>query len=149
MVKNLCKKLTPGFKNHMRNLDNFRQAVVQKVEIQYATFVKKFIPSAKTLYKEGLSNITINYLCENSPHSLCHFWNHMSFFTTQLVYIILAQTLHAFDKNIPSKCKFSDFSLRELKFIKFLMPFFIQKVSFSSEFGSLLKVMRYNSSALF
>ena len=149
MVKNLCKKLTPGFKNHMRNLDNFRQAVVQKVEIQYATFVKKFIPSAKTLYKEGLSNITINYLCENSPHSLCHFWNHMSFFTTQLVYIILAQTLHAFDKNIPSKCKFSDFSLRELKFIKFLMPFFIQKVSFSSEFGSLLKVMRDNSSALF
>ena len=149
MVKNLCKKLTPGFKNHMRNLDNFRQAVVQKVEIQYATFVKKFIPSAKTLYKEGLSNITINYLCENSPHSLCHFWNHMSFFTTQLVYIILAQTLHAFDKNIPSKCKFSDFSLLELKFIKFLMPFFIQKMSFSSEFGSLLKVMRDNSSALF
>ena len=106
MVKNLCKKLTPGFKNHMRNLDNFRQAVVQKVEIQYATFVKKFIPSAKTLYKEGLSNITTNYLCKNAPHSLCHFWNHMSFFTTQLVYIILAQTLHTFDKNIPSECRF-------------------------------------------
>ena len=83
MVQNLCKKLTPGFKNHMRNLDNFRQAVVQKVEIQWATFVKKFIPSGKTLYKEGLSN------------------------------------------NIPSKCKFSDFSLLELKFIKFLMSFFI------------------------
>ena len=73
MVKNLCKKLTPGFKKHMRNLDNFRQAVVQKVEIQWATFAKKFIPSAKTLYKEGLSNITINYLCKNAPHSLCHF----------------------------------------------------------------------------
>ena len=26
MVQNLYKKLTPGFKNHMRNLDNFRQA---------------------------------------------------------------------------------------------------------------------------
>ena len=36
------QKLTPVFKNHMRNLDNFRQALkVQKVEIQWATFVEK------------------------------------------------------------------------------------------------------------
>ena len=27
MVQSSYKKLTPGFKNHMRNLDNFRQAV--------------------------------------------------------------------------------------------------------------------------
>ena len=69
---------------------------------------KNYIPSPKTLFTD-LSNITFNYLCENSPNSLCHFWNHMSFFTTQLVCIILAQTLHTFDKNILSKCKFSDF----------------------------------------
>ena len=73
----------------------------------------------------------------------------MSFFTTQLVCIIVAQTLHTFDKNIPSKCKFSDFPLPELKFIKFLMSFFKQKVSFSSKCGSLSSVMRDNSSALF
>ena len=73
----------------------------------------------------------------------------MSFFTTQLVCIIVAQTLHTFDKNIPSKCKFSDFPLPELKFIKFLMSFFKQKVSFSSKCGSLLSVMRENSSVLF
>ena len=73
----------------------------------------------------------------------------MSFFTTQLVCIIVAQTLHNFDKNIPSKCKFSDFPLPELKFIKFLMSFFKQKVSFSSKCGSLLSVMRENSSVLF
>ena len=51
---------------------------------------KKYIPSAKTLYSEDLSNITFNYLCENSADSLCHFWNHKSFFTTQLACIILA-----------------------------------------------------------
>ena len=34
---------------------------------------KKYIPSAKTLYTKDLSNITFNYLCENSPSSLSHF----------------------------------------------------------------------------
>ena len=59
------------------------------------------------------------------------------------------QTLYTFDKNIPSKCKFSDIPPLELKFIKFLMSFFKQKVSFSSKFGSLFSVMRGNYSALF
>ena len=27
MIQSLYKKLTPGLKNHMRNLDNFGQAV--------------------------------------------------------------------------------------------------------------------------
>ena len=31
--------------------------------------------------------------------STCHFWNHKSFFTTQLLCIFLAQTLHAFYKS--------------------------------------------------
>ena len=34
---------------------------------------KKCIPTAKTLYTEDLSNITLNYFCENSPNFLCHF----------------------------------------------------------------------------
>ena len=34
---------------------------------------KNYIPAAKTLYTEDLSNITFNYLCENPPNSLCHF----------------------------------------------------------------------------
>ena len=88
--------------------------------------------------------MTFNYLCENLPNSLRHFWNHKSFFATKLVCIILAQTLDTSDKNIPSKDKFSDFSLLGLKF---LMSFFKQKVSLS--FGSLLSVMRENSSAVF
>ena len=43
---------------------------------------KKYIPSPK-IHTEALSNITFNFLYENSPNDLCHFWNHMSFFTTQ------------------------------------------------------------------
>ena len=94
---------------------------------------KNCIPLPKTLFID-LSNIAFNYLCENWPYSLCHFWNHDYFFTTQFIYIISAQTLHAFDKNIPSKCEFSDFSLLKLKFIK-------QKGSFSLNFGSLFSLM--------
>ena len=116
-----------------------KQQNVQKVEIQWATFVQEI----------DLSNITFNYLRENSPNSLCHFWNHKSFFITELACIILAQTLQTFDKNMPSKCKFSDFLLLELKFIKFLLSFFKQKMTFYSKFGSLFSVMRDNSSALF
>ena len=108
---------------------------------------KNYIPSPKILFTD-LSNTTFSYLCENSPNSWCHFWNHKSFFTTQLVYIILAQALHTFDKNISSKCKFSDFSLLKLKFVKFLMLFFKQ-ISFSSKFESLFIVIRDNSFVLF
>ena len=95
-----------------------------------------------------MSNITLN-LCENSPNYLSHFSNHKSFFTTQLVCILLAQTLHSFDKSSPSKCKFSDFPLLALKFTKFLKSFFKQRVSFSSKFPSFFSVMINSSSVLF
>ena len=65
------QKLTPGFKNHMRNLDNFRQAVESLKSgnsIGYVLLSKKYIRSAKTLYTEDLSNITFNW-CENSSNS--------------------------------------------------------------------------------
>ena len=88
-------------------------------------------------------------MCENPPNYLCHFWNHKLFFTTQLLSIFLAQTLHTLYKSSPSKCKFSDFPLLGLKFTQFLMSFFEQKVSFSSKFGSFSSVMRDHSSVLF
>ena len=34
---------------------------------------KTYIPLAKTLYTEDLCNVTLSYLCENSPNSSCHF----------------------------------------------------------------------------
>ena len=125
-----------------------KQWKVQKFKFD-GLLSKTYSPSAKTLNTEDLSNITFNYLCENSPNSLCHFWNHKSFFTTQLVCIILVQIFYTFDENISSKFTFSDFSLLKLKYIKFLMSFFKQKVSFSSKFGSLFSVMKDNSAALF
>ena len=80
------QKLTPGFKNHTRNLDNLcldnlwnmdKQWKVHEVEIQWATLSKKYIPSSKNIgiYNQYRgSNIAFNY-CENSPGSfaLCHF----------------------------------------------------------------------------
>ena len=93
---------------------------------------KKYIPSPETLYTEDLFNITFSYFCENSPNYLCHFRTHRSFFTTQLLCIIVAQTLRTFYKSSPSKCKFSDFLLLRVKFTEFLMSFFKWKVSFSS-----------------
>ena len=63
--------------------------------------------------------------------------------------VFLAQTLYTFYKNSPSKWKLSDFPLLGLKFTKFLMSFFKQKVSFSSEVGSFFSVMRDNSCVLF
>ena len=113
----------------MSNLDNFRKAVKnpKSSNSMGLHLSKNYIRSAKILYVEDFSNITFNYLCENLPNYLCHFWNHNSFFTTQLVYIVLAQMLHTLNKNIPSKWKFSEISVLKLKFIKFLMPFFKEK----------------------
>ena len=75
---------------------------------------KKYIPSAKTLYKVDLSNINFNYLCVDSSNDLSYFLNHKSFFTTQLLRIFLAQTLHSFYKSSPSNCKFSEIPLLRL-----------------------------------
>ena len=102
---------------------------------------KKYIPPAKILYAEDLSNIIFNCLFENLPNDLHHFWNHESFFTTQPLYF-LAQTLHTFYQSSLSKWKFADLSLLPLKFTKFLMSFLEPRVSFSSNFASLFSVMR-------
>ena len=100
--------------------------------------------------KQDLSNITFNYLCENSPKFSCQFWNCYSYITTQFHCICIAQTLHTFNKSSPWKCKFLDFPLLlTLKFTKFCKQFFKQKVSFSSKLGSLFSVMRNNSSVVF
>ena len=53
------------------------------------------------------------------------------FFRAQLLCNFLAETLHTFYKSSQSKCKLSYIPLLGLKFTKFLMSFFKQKVSFS------------------
>ena len=105
-----------------------------------------------TLLKHYMQTIYLSYfqlLAHQIPKVLTSFLNHKSFFTTQLLCIFFAQTLHTFDKSSPSKCKFSDLSLVVLKFTKFLLSFFKQKVNFSSKFGSFFSVIKHNSSVLF
>ena len=114
-----------NFQNY-RNLNNFQQAALESLKSwNLMDFCQKnYILSAKTLYTVDLSNITFNYLCIDSPNYLCHFWNHKSIFTIQLLCIFLTQTLHTFHKHSSSKYKFSDFPLLWLKFSKFLMSYF-------------------------
>ena len=104
---------------------------------------KKCIPSAKALYTE---DFTFNYFCENF-HQITYVM--ISVITTQLLCTFLTQKLHTFYKSSLSKCKFSDFPLLGLKFTKFLMLFFKQKISFSSKFESLFSAMRNNFALIF
>ena len=85
--RKFIQKLTPGLKNHKRNLDNFKQA---KESPKSWNLTGYFCPKDTFLqlkHTEDLSNITFNFLCENLRNDLCHFWNHVSFFTTVLLYI--------------------------------------------------------------
>ena len=125
-----------------------KQWKAQKVEIRWATFIQKntFL---QLKHIQMIYLILLSTTCENSPNCLCHFWNHKLFFTTQILCIFLAQTLHTFYKSNSSNCKFWGFPLLALKSTKFLMSFFRQKVIFSSKFELLFSVMRNNSSILF
>ena len=140
MSQSLCKNYLLVSKSH----EEFGQSPTssgksKELKFNELLLSKKYIPSAFSwaLYTESLFNFS------------CHFWSHMSFFTTQLLCIFLAWRLHTFYKSSPSKWKFSDFPLLGLKFTKFLMLFFKQNVSFSSKFGSFFSVMRDNFSVLF
>ena len=134
----------------MRNLDNFRKAVESPKSwnsMSYICLKTTFLHLKHYLqiYLTLLSTTCVKI--HQIPYVIFETISH--FFTTQLVWISLAQTLHTFDKNIRSKCKFSEFSLLELKFIKFLMSFFKQKVCFSSKFASLSSVLIDNSLIIF
>ena len=116
-----------------------KQWKVQHSKLNGLLLSKNYISSAKTLYTVDLSNITFNYLSKNSPNFLCHFWNHMPFFTTPILCISFAQTKNTFDKSSSSKCKFSDYLLLALKFTKFAVSYFNSPlkpgVSFPSNFA--------------
>ena len=153
VITNMAKfiqKVTPGFKNQMRNWDNFRIAVESPKSwnsMGYNCLKTTFLQLKH--YTQNIYLTLLSTTCVKIHQiPLCHFWSQKSFFTTPLVYVILVQTLYTFDKDIPSKCKFLDFLLLELKFIKFLVSLFKQKVSFSLNFGSLFSVMRDNSTFL-
>ena len=131
-------------------MNNFRQALESTKSWNLMGFCpKKCIPSAKKLYAADLCNITFKYLRVDSPNYLCRFWNHKSFFTTELLCIFLAQTLHTFYKSSPSKCKFSDFPLLRLKFTKIPHVIFHIKSQFFFKVWIFFSVMTDNSTVLF
>ena len=134
----------------MTNLDNFRQAgespkswnwmghfCPKNTFLQLKHYVQRIyltLPSSTCVKIRQITYVIFE--------TISHFSRHNSS-------VFLAQTLYTFYKNSPSKWKLSDFPLLGLKFTKFLMSFFKQKVSFSSKFGSFFSVMRDNSSVLF
>ena len=127
MVQSLYKKLTPGLKNHMRNLDNFREAVDSHKSWNLMGYfcpkntflqLKHYLPK---IYLTLLSTTCVKFiklLMSFLKPYISHFSRHSS------SVFFLAQTLHTFYKSSPSKCKFSDFPLLRLKFTKFFMSFF-------------------------
>ena len=69
------QKLAPGFKNPMRNLDNFRQAVESsKVETLWVTFVRKIHSKDKGFPLFYFQLLVLNVILE----TLSHFTRHSS-----------------------------------------------------------------------
>ena len=96
----------------MRNLDNFRQAVESPKSRNSMGYIcpkntflqlKHYI---QRIYVTLLSTTCVKI--HQIPYVI--FETKVIFHDTTRLYI-LGQTLHTFDKNIPSKCKFSDFQL--------------------------------------
>ena len=147
------QKLTPGFKNHMRNLDNFRQAVES---LKRSNLICYFCPKNSFVQKIHSFSWKIIYIGFIWHYFQLLVWKFtkllMSFLKPKAIFSGTAP-LYFFSSNITyflqKYPRLSDFSLLESKFTKFLMSFFKQKISFSSKFGSFFSVMRDNSSVLF
>ena len=143
MVQNLYKNWLQISKIIGIWITSDKQWKVQKVEIQWATFVQ-------TLHSFSyIQKIYLTLLVWNVTKFLTSFLkSEVIFHDTSRLYCFSSNITY-FWQNISSKCKFSGFSLLKLKFIKFLMSFFKEKVSFSLKFGSLFSVTRDNSAVLF
>ena len=109
--------------------------------------LSKFLQLKRYIQRTYLTLLSTTVKIHQVPSVIFETISHFSRHNSSVFFS--AQTSHTFYKISPSKCKFSDFPLLELKFTKFLISFSKQKVSFSSKFGSLFSVMRDNSSALF
>ena len=131
-------KTNSWFKNRMRNLVNYRQAVESH---ESWNLIGYFCPKNTFLQLKHIQRIYA-ILLSTSYVKMCHFRNRMLFFMTQPLYIFLAQTLDTFYKSSLSKWKFPGLRLLALKFTKFLMSFLKPRVSFSSNFASLSSVMK-------
>ena len=113
---NFIQKLTPDFKNHVKNLGNFRQAMKSTKSWNLMGY---FCPENTFFQLKYIHRISTNCV---KIHQITHvIFETISHFSWHNSSIFLAQTLHTFYKSSPSKGKFSDFPLLVWKFTKFLM----------------------------
>ena len=118
MLRNGAKfieRLTPGFENHMSNLDNLIHAV-QCYFCPKNTFLQL--------------KYYIQRICLTVLSTTCVKIHQMSFFTPYVIFqdtsplYFLSQALHTFGKSRPLNFEFSDFTLLALKFTKSVMSLF-------------------------
>ena len=108
--------MVQSFKNHMPNLHKFRKPVENQKKWNSMGYIcpkNSFLQLKHYMQRTCVTLLsTICVKIHQIPYVIFETISH--FFTTQLVWISLAQTLHTFDKNIRSKCKFLEFSLNFL-----------------------------------
>ena len=107
---------TPVFKNHMKNLDNFKQAVKGPKNWDSMECVCPKITFLQL--KHYIQRIYLTLLwttCVKIYQIFYVIFEIRSRFSRHSFNIFLTQTLHTFDKSSPWKCKFSDFLLLALK----------------------------------
>ena len=121
----------------------------KKLKFDGLLFYKKYILLAKTLYTEDLSNITLKYLCENSPNFLCHFGNHKSFSDTTPLYFFSSNITILSKKVAHRSANFHTFHYCVKIHQNLSCHFSNKKLVFFSKFGSHFSIMRDNSSVPF
>ena len=154
MVQSLYKRLCPGLKNHMRILDNFKQAVESPKSWNLMgcfcpknTFLQ--LKHRQRIYPTLLSitSVKIHQMISVIFKTMCHFSRHSP--SINFISIILSFTIFYLITYFLQKQRISDLPLLALKFTKFLMTFLEPRVSFSSNFASLFSFMRLNLRTFF
>ena len=134
----------------MRNLDKFRQAVQSPKSLSSMGYIcpkNTFLQLKHQKQRIYPTLLSTTVKTNQIPYLIFETISHFSRHNFSLFF--LSQTLCFFDRNNPSKFRFPDFLLLELKFTKLFMSVLKQEVNFSSKFGSLFSVIKDTSSALF
>ena len=143
------KKLIPGFKNHMRNLDNFRKAVESPKRSNSKGYIcprNTFLQLKHYIQRKYLTLLSTTMKIHRILYVIFETINHFSLHNLPVFfklkhYILLTE--------ISLKSAHFQISTARVKIRQNIHVILQQKVSFSSKFGSLLSIMRDNPSALF
>ena len=117
-------------------------------KVQWTTFVQKIL-FLQLNHIEDLSNITFNYLCENSPNSLCHYETIIHFSGHNSSVLFFCSNITYFLQKQHTEVQMLWLATARIKIRKIPHVIFQQKLRFSSNFASLFSVIRHNSSVLF